>query len=198
MPRRGTATSQVAHEAFVRTLHGMLAPGGRVLIYNLAPPPAPLDKPYIPWADGRCPFAREVWEKVGFHVVAFDYGVKHNILRNLAERGCKVTVLPATAGAKEAMALKQRSLLRTLGLLVRHVGCLTSPGTGRPTLRLTPTLRRRGMVVLLVRVRGVVDEKVGGRLRGASRRRSPSRAARRLEGRGPSMGARLARPFRKT
>jgi carbamoyl-phosphate synthase small subunit len=41
-----------------------------------------------------------------FHVVAFDYGVKHNILRNLAERGCKVTVLPATATAKEAMALK--------------------------------------------------------------------------------------------
>jgi carbamoyl-phosphate synthase small subunit len=40
------------------------------------------------------------------HVVAFDYGVKHNILRNLADRGCKVTVLPATATAKEAMALR--------------------------------------------------------------------------------------------
>jgi len=41
-----------------------------------------------------------------FHVVAFDYGVKHNILRNLAERGCRVTVLPATASAREALALK--------------------------------------------------------------------------------------------
>ena len=41
-----------------------------------------------------------------FHVVAFDYGVKHNILRNLAERGCKVTVLPAQATSKEALALK--------------------------------------------------------------------------------------------
>jgi carbamoyl-phosphate synthase small subunit len=40
------------------------------------------------------------------HVVAYDYGVKHNILRHLAERGCKVTVLPAKATAKEAMALK--------------------------------------------------------------------------------------------
>jgi carbamoyl-phosphate synthase small subunit len=40
-----------------------------------------------------------------FHVVAYDYGVKHNILRNLAERGCKVTVLPAIASAKDAMAL---------------------------------------------------------------------------------------------
>jgi carbamoyl-phosphate synthase small subunit len=41
-----------------------------------------------------------------FHVVAFDYGVKHNILRNLAERGCRVTVLPATATAAEALALR--------------------------------------------------------------------------------------------
>ena len=45
-------------------------------------------------------------ESPRFHVVAFDYGVKHNILRNLAERGCKVTVLPATATAKDALALK--------------------------------------------------------------------------------------------
>lgn len=41
-----------------------------------------------------------------FHVVAFDYGVKHNILRMLADRGCKVTVLPAQATASEALALK--------------------------------------------------------------------------------------------
>jgi carbamoyl-phosphate synthase small subunit len=41
-----------------------------------------------------------------YHVVAYDYGVKHNILRNLAERGCKVTVLPAMATAKDALALK--------------------------------------------------------------------------------------------
>jgi carbamoyl-phosphate synthase small subunit len=41
-----------------------------------------------------------------FHVVAYDYGVKHNILRNLAERGCRVTVLPATASAHDALALK--------------------------------------------------------------------------------------------
>ena len=39
-------------------------------------------------------------------VVAYDYGVKHNILRNLAERGCKVTVLPATATAGDALRLK--------------------------------------------------------------------------------------------
>jgi carbamoyl-phosphate synthase small subunit len=41
-----------------------------------------------------------------FHVVAYDYGVKRNILRMLAERGCRLTVLPATATAAEALALK--------------------------------------------------------------------------------------------
>jgi carbamoyl-phosphate synthase small subunit len=39
-----------------------------------------------------------------FHVVAFDYGVKRNILRMLVSRGCKVTVLPAQATAEEALA----------------------------------------------------------------------------------------------
>jgi carbamoyl-phosphate synthase small subunit len=41
-----------------------------------------------------------------FHVVAYDYGVKHNILRHLAERGCHVTVLPAQTPAKEALGFK--------------------------------------------------------------------------------------------
>ena len=41
-----------------------------------------------------------------FHVVALDYGVKRNILRMLAERGCRLTVLPATATAADVLALK--------------------------------------------------------------------------------------------
>jgi carbamoyl-phosphate synthase small subunit len=40
-----------------------------------------------------------------FRVVAFDFGVKYNILRMLAERGCHVTVLPAQASAADALAL---------------------------------------------------------------------------------------------
>jgi carbamoyl-phosphate synthase small subunit len=40
-----------------------------------------------------------------FHVVAIDYGVKRNILRLLAERGCKVTVVPPTASAADILAL---------------------------------------------------------------------------------------------
>lgn len=40
-----------------------------------------------------------------FHVVAYDFGVKHNILRMLAERGCKLTVVPARTSAKDVLAL---------------------------------------------------------------------------------------------
>ncbi|MDC7699115.1 glutamine-hydrolyzing carbamoyl-phosphate synthase small subunit [Vogesella indigofera] len=41
-----------------------------------------------------------------FHVVAYDFGVKRNILRMLAERGCKLTVVPAETPAKDVLALK--------------------------------------------------------------------------------------------
>lgn len=41
-----------------------------------------------------------------FHVVAYDFGVKHNILRMLAERGCRITVVPAKTPVAEVLALK--------------------------------------------------------------------------------------------
>ena len=41
-----------------------------------------------------------------YHVVAFDYGIKRNIMRKLATRGCRLTVLPAQASASEALELK--------------------------------------------------------------------------------------------
>ncbi|MFP3440834.1 gamma-glutamyl-gamma-aminobutyrate hydrolase family protein, partial [Pantoea sp. SIMBA_133] len=40
-----------------------------------------------------------------FHVVAYDYGGKFNILRMLARRGCKLTVVPAQTPASEVLAL---------------------------------------------------------------------------------------------
>jgi carbamoyl-phosphate synthase small subunit len=43
-------------------------------------------------------------ERKPYHVVAFDYGVKRNILRMLVSRGCKVTVLPAQTTAVEALS----------------------------------------------------------------------------------------------
>jgi carbamoyl-phosphate synthase small subunit len=41
-----------------------------------------------------------------FHVVAIDFGVKRNILRLLADRGCKVTIVPATASVEQVFSLK--------------------------------------------------------------------------------------------
>ena len=46
---------------------------------------------------------------------AFDYGVKHNILRNLAAAGCDVTVVPATTSAKEALALEPEGIFLSNG-----------------------------------------------------------------------------------
>ncbi|MDE2118342.1 MAG: glutamine-hydrolyzing carbamoyl-phosphate synthase small subunit [Betaproteobacteria bacterium] len=50
-----------------------------------------------------------------FHVVAYDYGVKHNILRKLAERCCRITVVPARTTADEALALKPDGVLLSNG-----------------------------------------------------------------------------------
>ncbi len=50
-----------------------------------------------------------------FHVVAFDYGVKFNILRMLAERGCQVTVVPAQTSAKDVLAMKPSGVFLSNG-----------------------------------------------------------------------------------
>ena len=41
-----------------------------------------------------------------FNVIAYDFGIKRNILRMLSDRGCKVTVVPATKPASEVLAMK--------------------------------------------------------------------------------------------
>jgi carbamoyl-phosphate synthase small subunit len=51
----------------------------------------------------------------GFHVIAYDFGVKKNILRMLAERGCKVTVVPAQTMAKEVLALNPDGIFLSNG-----------------------------------------------------------------------------------
>ncbi|CAG0933176.1 MAG: Carbamoyl-phosphate synthase small chain [Rhodocyclaceae bacterium] len=59
------------------------------------------------WTEGEWALGRGYVTPASAHfrVVAFDYGVKRNILRMLASRGCRVTVLPAQAQASEALAL---------------------------------------------------------------------------------------------
>jgi len=50
-----------------------------------------------------------------YHIVAMDFGVKHNILRLFADRGCKVTVVPATYTADQILALKPDGLFLSNG-----------------------------------------------------------------------------------
>ncbi|MBZ2189380.1 glutamine-hydrolyzing carbamoyl-phosphate synthase small subunit [Alcanivorax sp. JB21] len=66
-----------------------------------------VDSPYA-WNEG-------VWQwgeghraqgETPFHVVAYDYGAKRNILRMLVERGCKLTVVPAQTPASDVLAMK--------------------------------------------------------------------------------------------
>ena len=50
-----------------------------------------------------------------FHVVAYDFGVKRNILRMLSQRGCKITVVPAKTSAQDVMALKPSGVFLSNG-----------------------------------------------------------------------------------
>ncbi len=64
-------------------------------------------KPYE-WSEGRWELGKgyRKIEQPRFHVVAYDYGIKRNILRMLAERGSRVTVVPAQFPAKEILRMK--------------------------------------------------------------------------------------------
>jgi carbamoyl-phosphate synthase small subunit len=50
-----------------------------------------------------------------FEVVAYDYGIKHNILRKLRAEGCRVTVVPAETSAEEVLALKPDGIFLSNG-----------------------------------------------------------------------------------
>jgi len=62
-----------------------------------------IDSPYV-WNDGEWSLNGYLpGSKAEYHVVAFDFGIKRNILRMLAARGCKVTVVPAKTSAAEVL-----------------------------------------------------------------------------------------------
>ncbi|MFT3733838.1 MAG: glutamine-hydrolyzing carbamoyl-phosphate synthase small subunit [Rhodocyclaceae bacterium] len=64
------------------------------------------DKSY-PWTSGEWQLGKGFVEQAAakYHVVAYDFGVKQNILHMLAERGCKLTVVPAQTSAADVLAL---------------------------------------------------------------------------------------------
>ena len=66
-----------------------------------------VDKPYE-WTAGRWDLGKgfEQEKETHFHVVAYDYGIKRNILRLIVERGARVTVVPAQTPAREVLKMK--------------------------------------------------------------------------------------------
>jgi carbamoyl-phosphate synthase small subunit len=64
-------------------------------------------KPYA-WKEGSYDLDRQAFEQpaLRFKIVAYDYGVKFNILRLLAAQGCDITVVPAQTPAAEVLAMK--------------------------------------------------------------------------------------------
>jgi carbamoyl-phosphate synthase small subunit len=80
-----------------------------------APSMAGLDLAQVVSADAPYEWTETSWQlgrghgtlaDAKFHVVAYDFGVKRNILRLLADRGCRVTVVPAKTPAAEVFKLK--------------------------------------------------------------------------------------------
>jgi len=64
-------------------------------------------EPYV-WTEGPWKLGKgfEGKGESGFHVVAYDYGIKRNILRLIVERGARVTVVPAAFPAKDVLKMK--------------------------------------------------------------------------------------------
>ena len=66
------------------------------------------EKPYA-WEQGTWDLKngyRKGLAKSTYKVVAYDFGIKRNILRNLVNKGCQVTVVPATTPSEEVLAMK--------------------------------------------------------------------------------------------
>ena len=74
-------------------------------------------KTAYPWTDGGWDLASGYRKDpaVRFEVVAYDYGIKRNILRMLADRGCAVTVVPAKTPASEVLAMQPHGVFLSNG-----------------------------------------------------------------------------------
>ncbi|SEA63061.1 glutamine-hydrolyzing carbamoyl-phosphate synthase small subunit [Alkalimonas amylolytica] len=75
-----------------------------------------VSEPYL-WSEGSWQLGKGFVspEKTPFHVVAYDYGVKRNILRMLVDRGCKLTVVPAQTSASDVLALSPDGIFLSNG-----------------------------------------------------------------------------------
>ena len=105
------------HLRTLGVMRGVVAPGTEptresLVALDACPPMEGLDlasrvttpEPYT-WGNADAPF----------HIVAYDYGIKRNILRLFAEHGCRVTVVPAETSADEALALSPNGVFLSNG-----------------------------------------------------------------------------------
>ena len=68
-----------------------------------------------PTLQGKAGYSEQTAADAKFHVVAYDFGVKFNILRMLAERGCRVTVVPAQTSAADVLKLNPNGIFLSNG-----------------------------------------------------------------------------------
>ena len=74
-------------------------------------------KASYPWTEGSWALGEGYTQPADarFHVVAYDFGVKRNILRLLADRGCRLTVVPAQTSAEDVLALQPNGVFLSNG-----------------------------------------------------------------------------------
>jgi hypothetical protein len=68
-PHERTLKLKASDDEYLAAVAALLEPKGWALVYNIYPAQKP---DYIPWAEGKTPFAREAWERAGFDVLEFD------------------------------------------------------------------------------------------------------------------------------
>jgi len=125
---RGVVTTQVGAEADWRAkVDSIPSMMGADLVRAVT-----TERPYV-WNDPLHPYhkTKPILETGSFHVVAFDYGIKQNILRHLRERGCEVQVVPALMTAEEVLSYHPDGVFLSNG-----------PGDPEPLTYAIDTVRR--------------------------------------------------------
>jgi carbamoyl-phosphate synthase small subunit len=87
-------------EALLRRARGAPDMNGLDLVRFVTP-----KEPYA-WSEGRGAWATAPARSLQHHVVVYDFGIKRNILRCLVDRGCRLTVVPATTSSDDVLALR--------------------------------------------------------------------------------------------
>ncbi|MRR57708.1 MAG: carbamoyl-phosphate synthase small subunit [Deltaproteobacteria bacterium] len=107
------STTDTDHASLLRKVHAVPSMAGLDLATGVSS-----DKPYQ-WSEGLWDLSTGYADFSGkerpYKVVAYDFGIKYNILRCLASAGCDVTVVPATFPAEEALALNPDGIFLSNG-----------------------------------------------------------------------------------